>query len=98
ALLRLQGQSGRQLVKIDSGTGVATSIGNTGDNFAGLAFDSNGTLYGVTGDGATVPETLYTLSTSDASKTLVCTLGNGSDGEVIAFNPDDGLLYHASGN
>ena len=25
------------------------------------------------------------------------TLGNGDDGEAIAFNPDDGLLYHASG-
>jgi len=24
-------------------------------------------------------------------------LGAGSDGETLAFNPDDGLLYHASG-
>ena len=26
------------------------------------------------------------------------TLGNGTDGETIAFNPNDGLLYHGSGN
>ena len=29
--------------------------------------------------------------------TLVLELGDGDDGETIAFNPDDGLLYHASG-
>jgi hypothetical protein len=28
---------------------------------------------------------------------LVVELGAGSDGETLAFNPDDGLLYHASG-
>jgi hypothetical protein len=29
---------------------------------------------------------------------FVQTLGNGADGEVIAFNPTDGMIYHASGN
>jgi hypothetical protein len=98
ALLSLVGQTGRRLVTIDPNTGVATSIGDTGDRFAGLAFASNGTLYGVTGDGAIVPETLYTLNKINASKTFVRTLGNGDDGEAIAFNPTDGLIYHASGN
>ena len=27
----------------------------------------------------------------------ILTLGNGSDGEAIAFNPSNGLMYHASG-
>jgi hypothetical protein len=102
ALLRFPGDGGespgaRELVTIDPATGVATSIGATGNSFAELAFDPSGTLYAVTGDGATPPETLYTLSTSDASSTFVLTLGNGDDGEVIAWNPVDGLLYHASG-
>ena len=55
-------------------------------------------LYGVTGDGGTPQETLFELDMTDASSTFVLTLGNGSDGEEIAFNPDDGLLYHASGS
>jgi hypothetical protein len=97
AMLKLQGTSFRRLVTLDEFTGVATDVGDTGHRFAGLAFGSDGTLYGVTGDGDGVPESLYTLSTVDGTPTLVRELGAGSDGETIAFNPDDGLLYHASG-
>lgn len=89
--------SSRGLVTIDPTTGAATLIGQTGAAFAELAFDDSGILYGVTGDGDSTPETLFTLSTTDASTTFLATLGNGDDGEVIAFNPVDGLLYHASG-
>jgi hypothetical protein len=104
ALLKLDGQTGRQLVKIDPATGVATSIGDTGDQFAGLAFNSSGTLYAVVGDkkntpgGGLPPETLFTLNTSNSTPTQVLVLGNGNDGEAIGFNPNDGLIYHASGN
>ena len=104
SLLTLTGQSGRQLVTIDPTTGVATSIGNTGDQFAGLAFNSSGTLFAVVGDkknsaGAGLPpETLFTLNTSNATPTQVLVLGHGNDGEAIGFNPTDGLIYHASGN
>jgi len=55
-------------------------------------------LYGVTGDGGTPSETLFELDMTDASSTFVLTLGNGDDGEEIAYNPDDGLIYHASGS
>jgi hypothetical protein len=55
------------------------------------------TLYGVTGDGASTPESLFTIDTSNASSTFVMSLGNGNDGETIGYNPNDGLLYHASG-
>jgi hypothetical protein len=104
ALLKLDGQAGRQLVTINPFTGVATSIGDTGDQFAGLAFNSSGTLYAVVGDkknqaaGGLTPETLFTLNTSNAAPTQVLVLGRGNDGEAIGFNPNDGLLYHASGN
>ncbi len=97
ALLRLEGQSGRELVTLDPATGVATRVGDTLDRFAGLAFDSDGTLYGVTGRGATTPEALFILSPSDATSTWVLSLADGSGGEAIAFDPADGLLYHASG-
>lgn len=55
------------------------------------------TLFGVTGDGGITPETLFTIDTNDASSTFFQTLGNGTDGESIAFNPDDLLMYHMSG-
>jgi hypothetical protein len=97
ALLKLQGTSFRELVTLDESTGVATSVGNTGDQLASIAFADDGTLYGVTGDGAVTPETLYTVSTIDGSITFEVQLGNGSDGETLAFNPDDGFLYHGSG-
>jgi hypothetical protein len=104
ALLTLDGQTPRQLVIINPNTGVATNVGNTGDQFAGLAFNSNGTLYAVTGDkknaagGGLPAETLFILNTSNAAPTQVLVLGRGNDGEAIAFNPNDGLIYHASGN
>jgi hypothetical protein len=103
ALVRIQAgfPPDRWLVVIDPGTGDATVVGNTGARFAGLAFDSGGTLYAVTGDGEPVlglaPETLYTLSLIGATPTFVATLGNGGGGEAIGFNPGDGFLYHASG-
>jgi len=89
---------GRQLAVLDLVTGVATLRGSLGDDFSSLAFSSSGQLYGVTDDGATVPETMYTINKANGARTLFLTLGNGADGEVIAFNPNDGLMYHWSGN
>ena len=97
AVLKLQGQSGRQLVTLDPLTGVATSIGDTSEKIAGLTFDSSGTLYGVSGDGGNTPETLFTIDTGTGVLTQFVTLGAGDDGETIAFNPDDGMIYHTSG-
>lgn len=104
ALLKLSGQTGRELVTIDPDTLAITRIGNTGSptnrNFSSLTFNADGTiLYAVTGDGSpNNPETLFTLDQSTAAPTVVCTLGNGADGEVIAFNSNDSKLYHFSGN
>jgi hypothetical protein len=101
ALLKVEGTSFRLLVTLDEITGIATGVGddlgNTGKRFAGIAFASDGTLYAVTGDGGATPEELFILDTGDASSISVIALGAGSDGETLAFNPDDGLLYHASG-
>ena len=55
-------------------------------------------LYGVIGDGGDLPETLVLLDMTDATSMVVLPLGNGVHGEEIAFNPDDGLIYHASGS
>ena len=62
------------------------------------AFNAAGDLYGVTGDGSTTPESLFTLDKTTGAPTFQCTLGNGNDGEALGFNPMDGLFYHASGH
>ncbi|WP_157667435.1 IPTL-CTERM sorting domain-containing protein [Comamonas serinivorans] len=98
AIVRAQGVSGRLLVTLDLSTGVGTEVGNLGDNFSSIAFRADGQLLGVTGDGATVPETLYTIDKATATTALAVPLGNGADGEVIAYNPLTDELHHFSGN
>lgn len=88
----------RRLVTVNPTTGVATPVGTLARAFSSLAFRSDGVLWGVTGDGSTSdPETLFTLDTTTAAATLQFALGNGGDGETIAFHPNS-LLYHSSGN
>ncbi|TND08983.1 MAG: hypothetical protein FD123_1837 [Bacteroidetes bacterium] len=91
--------TGRTLGKLNLLTGVVTIIGNLGDNFSSLTFTSNARLFGATGDGAAVPEALYSIDKTNATKTLIKNMGSGADGEVICANPDDNnMLYHWSGN
>lgn len=91
--------SGRALVTIDPNTATASLVGGFGNrNFSSLAYNSAGVLYGTTGNGDPVsPETLYRINPANAALTLEMVLGNGADGEVIAFGPGD-TLYHSSGN
>src|ERR1043165_3712002 len=97
-ILKVSGVSGRVLATVNVRTGVCTQIGNLGDNFATLAFNENGSLFGVTGDGASTPETMYRIDKATGAKTLFRTLGTGGDGEVITFCPDNHYFYHWSGN
>ncbi len=97
-ILKVSAVAGRVLAKINLSNGVCTQVGNLGDNFSSLTFDKNGQLYGVTGDGATVPETMYLINKTNGTKTLLTALGNGADGEVICFNPFNGWMFHWSGN
>jgi len=86
----------RLLVTVDRITGVAILVGNTGDLFVALAFDASGTLYGMTGDGASQPNALATLSTLDATPTFVLTPANGFGGHALAYHDLDGMLYHVA--
>jgi len=88
----------RILGTINPDTGVITSIGFPDLAIASIAFDDSGTLFGVTGDGGDPSETLHTLSKVDATPIFFQMLGNGANGEAIAFNPIDGLMYHLSGD
>jgi hypothetical protein len=98
ATTRGGGSTQRFLAQLDVNTGLATIIGDTGDSFADLTFHSDGTLYAVTGDGATTPSSLFTLSLADATPTFVLDMGPADfEGEGIAFNPEDGFIYRVSG-
>jgi hypothetical protein len=99
AVLQLADVSGRSLVRLDPATGVATLVGHTGLPIATLAFGADGTLYAASGEGgpANTRERLFTLSLTTGAPTEVLVMGNGSDGEALGFNPDDGRMYHLSG-
>ena len=96
AVLQVDTSDYRILATIDPATGLAAEIGDLGDYFAALAFDSASTLYGLTGVGANVPETLFSISTTDASTTQLAFVGNDMPGEALAYNSQDGYLYHAA--
>jgi DNA-binding beta-propeller fold protein YncE len=89
--------SSRHLASLDLSTASLTVIGDLGDNVSDIAFDAAGTLYAVTGDGADIPNELYTVDLATGAMTSFATLGNGNDGEALAYCPDDGLMYHLSG-
>jgi uncharacterized repeat protein (TIGR01451 family) len=87
----------RMLVTIDPETGETTLIGNLdtlGRRFMDITFGSDGTLYGVTGDEGHDPLRLFTINKNTAASTIQLFLGGNLHG--LAYNPDDGLLYHVS--
>jgi subtilisin-like proprotein convertase family protein len=98
AIVKASGVSGRLLCTYNLATDQLTQIGNLGSNFSSITFSPSGQLFGVTGDGANPSETLFDINPATAATTLLTALGNGADGEVIYYNPDDNLLYHWSGN
>jgi hypothetical protein len=99
-ILKLQGEATRSLVTINTGTGEATLVGDTGKRFAGITFDLAGNLYGVTGDGeADLPSSLYSINKTTGAASLIVQFNTtGDGGETIAYNPVDGFIYHFSGS
>jgi hypothetical protein len=98
AVLKIQGVTGRVLATIDPTTGESTQIGNLGDNFSSLSFREDGQLFGVTGNGAVVPETLWLIDKATGAKSVATALGAGADGDIVAYNPVDDFFYHWSGS
>ena len=98
-ILQVQSVPGRVLATINLATGQATTIANTGQNIAGITFTTAGVLYAVTGDNdGTCGACLYQINKADGVLTHVKTLDTElTGGEAIAFNPDDGMVYHTSG-
>ena len=78
----------RELVTIDPSTLVATSMASLSeDGIAAITFLTDGSLLAVTGDGATNPETLWSVDMGTGVLSLILMLGNGDDGESIEAIP-----------
>jgi len=92
---------GEPLLTVNRFTGVASSVGDTGDYFAGLAFDGNGVLYGLTGNGGSNPRQLFTLDQTNGTPTPfldISTELGAWQGVGLAYHPEDGMLYVTSGS
>jgi hypothetical protein len=87
----------RFLGTLNPNTGSVTTIGDLQDNFAGITFNGNNTLLGITGSGATVPNTIYRINTTNASKTSVTTGSGGSGGQSICYSPLNNKVYQWTG-
>jgi len=98
-----------KLATIAPDTGVATEIGLLSDRFSGLAWvvlppTGDGTLQpidalmGVTGNGASTPESLFIIDHTNAGSALFMNLTMSGPGEAVAFNTLDGMLYRLSGS
>ena len=83
----------QHLATIDPESGVVTELGATGyDPYAGLTFDSSGTLYAEASYGGS---DLVTIDPqSGAYLGDVAYLTGGFESGAIAFNRQDGLIYH----
>lgn len=70
AVVRLHGSNSHRLLKISPTTGVVAPVISLGDSFEGIAFNTTGSiLYGVTGENASVPETLFRIDKSNGNRT-----------------------------
>jgi len=91
----------RILAVLNQSNGSLIEVGNTGQRFAGIAFDNGGQLFGLTGDqfgsGNPInPTTLLTINKFTGESTIFLPLVSDADGEALGFNPIDRLLYRLS--
>jgi hypothetical protein len=89
----------RYLATFNEAANTITKVADLSDKVSGIAFNTQGILYGITGDGATSPSTLYTVNTTTGQLIQVADLSGvpGDDGETIGFNSTDNLMYRLAG-
>ncbi len=79
----------RYLASIDPVYGYGTLIGSPVEKFSSLAFLSDGSLRGMTGSGATNPDTIYDINTSTGVTTELCGILMGNLGfNYLVYNSD----------
>lgn len=91
--------SPRYLATLDEAANTITKIADLSDNISGIAFNTQGILYGITGDGAATPKNLYMINTSTGMMIQQADLSGvqDDDGESIGFNSTDNSFYRLAG-
>jgi len=89
----------RFLAKLDLATSVALKIGDLTDKISSISFSGDGALYGITGDGGSNPNRLYSIDLTNAELTEKADLSGDedADGEALAFNTSDDFMYRMAG-
>ncbi len=93
AIARLQSPNlvGRALMTIDPVGLTATLVGDLGEQMASIAFQADGTLWAIAGNGSTTSETLFTVDKATGVSTLVAAVGldagGSTDGESLGIMP-----------
>ena len=92
----------RHLATVDPITGICTNIGQLSSTaFSTLTYSATtGTLYTMGGSGGPsgIAECLFSVDMTTAATTFLAgPFSVGTFGEVIAYNYDDGNIYHWSG-
>jgi hypothetical protein len=90
-----RGTSTRQLITINTNTGVGTLIGALGVTIDELAFAANGTLYGWSG--RTAGSSLYTINLATGAATKVGTSGLTDSGVGFAIDASGTAYLAAAG-
>ncbi len=93
----------RHLATVDPQSGICTNIGAlSSPSFSTLTFNSDlGILYAMGGSGGPpgVAECLFSVNMNTAATTFLAgPFPVGTFGEVIAYNYDDDMIYHWSGD
>lgn len=89
----------RFLATLDLATSVALKIGDLADKISSISFSGDGALYGITGDGGSNPNRMYSIDLTNAELTEKADLSGDedNDGEALAFNTSDDFMYRMAG-
>lgn len=93
------GNGSRFLATLDLATSVALKIGDLADKISSISFSGDGALYGITGDGGSNPNRMYSIDLTNAELTEKADLSGDedNDGEALAFNTSDDFMYRMAG-
>lgn len=93
------GNGSRFLATLDLATSVALKIGDLTDKISSISFSGDGALYGITGDGGSNPNRMYSIDLTNAELTEKADLSGDedNDGEALAFNTSDDFMYRMAG-
>jgi len=89
----------RYLATLNEGANTITKIANLSDKISGIACNSLGALFGISGDGATLPRRLFSINKTSGVMTQLADFSAdiNDDGESIGFNSTDNFMYRLAG-